>query len=197
MNGMRWIFTGAPSGFTEMCWRLFPRKKAILPSGWNFFGDEIDRVTQIDTLTGELKADLKYVANRSRPSHYVVPMDTILRATKEIEKELEERVQYFKSEGKLLEAQRIEERTNFDMEMLRETGVCSGIENYPATCPAWSRGQPPYTLMDFFPDDFLIIIDESHKTIPQIGGMFSGDQSRKPRWWITASACPLPRITVL
>ena len=143
-----------------------------------FFGDEIDRVTQIDTLTGELKADLKYVAI-APASHYVVPMDTILRATKEIEKELEERVQYFKSEGKLLEAQRIEERTNFDMEMLRETGVCSGIENYSRYLSGLEPGQPPYTLMDFFPDDFLIIIDESHKTIPQIGGMFSGDQSRK------------------
>ena len=151
-----------------MCWRLFPRKKAITAIRVEFFGDEIDRVTQIDTLTGELKADLKYVAHRSG-LHYVVPMDTILRATKEIEKELEERVQYFKSEGKLLEAQRIEERTNFDMEMLRETGVCSGIENYSRYLSGLEPGQPPYTLMDFFPDDFLIIIDESHKTIPQIG----------------------------
>ena len=157
---------------------IIPAEESDTAIRVEFFGDEIDRVTQIDTLTGELKADLKYVAI-APASHYVVPMDTILRATKEIEKELEERVQYFKSEGKLLEAQRIEERTNFDMEMLRETGVCSGIENYSRYLSGLEPGQPPYTLMDFFPDDFLIIIDESHKTIPQIGGMFSGDQSRK------------------
>ena len=143
-----------------------------------FFGDEVDRITQIDTLTGEIKAELKYVAI-APASHYVMPMETILKATKEIEKELEERIRYFKSEGKLLEAQRIEERTNFDIEMLRETGVCSGIENYSRHLSGLEPGQPPYTLMDFFPDDFLIIIDESHKTIPQIGGMYSGDQSRK------------------
>ena len=157
---------------------IIPAEESDTAIRVEFFGDEIDRVTQIDTLTGELKADLKYVAI-APASHYVVPMDTILRATKEIEKELEERVQYFKSEGKLLEARRIEERTNFDMEMLRETGVCSGIENYSRYLSGLEPGQPPYTLMDFFPDDFLIIIDESHKTIPQIGGMFSGDQSRK------------------
>ena len=157
---------------------IIPAEESDTAVRVEFFGDEIDRIVQIDTLTGEIKAELKYVAI-SPASHYVVPMDTILKATKEIEKELEERVRYFKSEGKLLEAQRIEERTNFDIEMLRETGVCSGIENYSRYLSGLEPGQPPYTLMDFFPDDFLIIIDESHKTIPQIGGMFSGDQSRK------------------
>ena len=143
-----------------------------------FFGDEIDRICQVDILTGEIQAELKYVAI-APASHYVVPMDTILAATKEIEKELEERVRWFKSEDKLLEAQRIQERTNFDIEMLRETGVCSGIENYSRYLSGLEPGQPPYTLMDFFPEDFLIIIDESHKTIPQLGAMYSGDQSRK------------------
>ena len=157
---------------------IIPAEESDTAVRVEFFGDEIDRITQTDILTGEIKADLKYVAV-APASHYVVPMETILKATKEIEQELEERVQYFKSEGKLLEAQRIEERTNFDMEMLRETGVCSGIENYSRYLSGLKPGQPPYTLMDFFPDDFLIIIDESHKTIPQIGGMFSGDQSRK------------------
>ena len=157
---------------------IIPAEESDTAVRVEFFGDEIDRITQIDTLTGELKADLKYVAI-APASHYVVPMETIRRATNEIEKELEERIRYFKSEDKLLEAQRIEERTNFDIEMLRETGVCSGIENYSRYLSGLEPGQPPYTLMDFFPEEFLIIIDESHKTIPQIGGMYSGDQSRK------------------
>ena len=143
-----------------------------------FFGDEIERILQTDVLTGRVKAELKYAAI-APASHYVVPMETILAATKEIEKELEERIRYFKSEDKLLEAQRIEERTNFDIEMLRETGVCAGIENYSRHLSGLQPGQPPYTLMDFFPDDFLIIIDESHKTLPQLGAMYAGDQSRK------------------
>ncbi len=157
---------------------IIPAEESDTAVRVEFFGDEIDRISQIDTLTGEIKADLKYVAI-APASHYVVPMDTILAATKEIEKELEERVRWFKSEDKLLEAQRIEERTNFDIEMLRETGVCSGIENYSRYLSGLEPGQPPYTLMDFFPEDFLIIIDESHKTIPQLGAMYSGDQSRK------------------
>ena len=157
---------------------IIPAEESDMAVRVEFFGDEIDRITQIDTLTGEIRSELKYVAI-APASHYVVPMETIFKATKEIEKELEERVRYFKSEGKLLEAQRIEERTNFDIEMLRETGICSGIENYSRHMSGLEPGQPPYTLMDFFPEDFLIIIDESHKTIPQIGGMFSGDQSRK------------------
>ena len=143
-----------------------------------FFGDEIDRITQIDVLTGEIKGELEHVAIFPA-SHYVVPAEQIRRAADAIEKELEERVQYFKSEDKLLEAQRIAERTNFDIEMLKETGFCSGIENYSRHLSGLAPGQPPYTLMDFFKDDFLIIIDESHKTIPQIGAMYHGDQSRK------------------
>jgi excinuclease ABC subunit B len=143
-----------------------------------FFGDEIDRITTTDPLTGEMLSELNYVAI-APASHYVVPMETILKACDNIEAELSERIKYFKSEGKLLEAQRIEERTNFDVEMLRETGVCSGIENYSRHLSGLAPGQPPYTLMDFFPDDFLIIIDESHKTVPQIGAMYSGDRSRK------------------
>ncbi len=157
---------------------IIPAEVSDLAVRVEFFGDEIDRITQVDVLTGEIKADLKYIAI-APASHYVVPMETILRATQEIEKELEEQIRYFKREGKLLEAQRIEERTNFDIEMLRETGVCSGIENYSRHLSGLKPGQPPYTLMDFFPQDYLVIIDESHKTIPQIGGMFAGDHSRK------------------
>ncbi len=143
-----------------------------------FFGDEIDRITQIDVLTGEIKGELEHVAIFPA-SHYVVPAERIKQAAESIEKELEERVQYFKSEDKLLEAQRIAERTNFDIEMLKETGFCSGIENYSRHLSGMAPGMPPNTLMDYFPDDFLIIIDESHKTIPQIRGMYFGDQSRK------------------
>ncbi len=143
-----------------------------------FFGDEIDRITQIDVLTGEIKGELEHVAIFPA-SHYVVPAEQIKKATAAIEQELEERVRYFKEEDKLLEAQRIEERTNFDIEMLKETGFCSGIENYSRHLAGLQPGQPPHTLMDYFPDDSLIIIDESHKTVPQIRGMFFGDQSRK------------------
>ena len=143
-----------------------------------FFGDEIDRITQIDVLTGEIKGELEHVAIFPA-SHYVVPAEQIKKATAAIEQELEERVRYFKGEDKLLEAQRIEERTNFDIEMLKETGFCSGIENYSRHLAGLQPGQPPHTLMDYFPDDSLIIIDESHKTVPQIRGMFFGDQSRK------------------
>jgi excinuclease ABC subunit B len=143
-----------------------------------FFGDEIDRITCVDILTGEVKQDLNFVSI-APASHYVVPQETIDRATRDIEAELELRVGEFKGEGKLLEAQRIEERTNFDIEMLRETGVCSGIENYSRHMSGLKPGEPPYTLMDFFPDDFLIIVDESHRTIPQIGAMYAGDRSRK------------------
>ena len=143
-----------------------------------FFGDEIDSIKRFDLLTGQVKQELNFVSI-APASHYVMPQETINRATKAIEKELKERVRYFKSEDKLLEAQRIEERTNFDIEMLRETGVCSGIENYSRHMSNLKPGEPPYTLMDFFPDDFLIIIDESHRTIPQIGAMYAGDRSRK------------------
>ena len=143
-----------------------------------FFGDEIERITEIDVLTGEIKGDLKHIAIFPA-SHYVVDRQVINRATKAIEQELGEQVRYFKSEGKLLEAQRIAERTNFDIEMLKETGICSGIENYSRHLSGLKPGQPPYTLIDYFPDDFIMMIDESHKTIPQIGGMYNGDQSRK------------------
>ena len=143
-----------------------------------FFGDEVERITEIDVLTGEIKSVLKHVAIFPA-SHYVVSKEALDRATKAIEEELEERVRYFKGEDKLLEAQRIAERTNFDIEMMRETGFCSGIENYSRHLTGLAPGQPPHTLIDYFPDDFLIMIDESHKTIPQIGGMYHGDQSRK------------------
>ena len=143
-----------------------------------FFGDEIDRIVQIDVLTGEIKGTLEHAAIFPA-SHYVVPADQIKRAAMAIEAELEERVRYFKSEDKLLEAQRIAERTNFDVEMLKETGFCSGIENYSRHLNGTEAGKPPATLMDYFPEDFLIIIDESHKTVPQIRGMYAGDQSRK------------------
>lgn len=143
-----------------------------------FFGDEVDRITEVDILTGEIKDELKHVAIFPA-SHYVVDKENINRAVKAIEEELEERVKEFKRQDKLLEAQRIAERTNFDIEMMQETGFCSGIENYSRHLSGLAPGQAPYTLIDYFPDDFVIMIDESHKTIPQIGGMYSGDQSRK------------------
>ena len=157
---------------------IIPANEADTAVRVEFFGDEIDRITQIDVLTGEIKGELEHVAIFPA-SHYVVPAEQIRRAADAIEEELEERVRYFKSEDKLLEAQRIAERTNFDVEMLKETGFCSGIENYSRHLSGLKPGQPPYTLIDFFKDDFLIIIDESHKTIPQIGGMYHGDRSRK------------------
>ena len=143
-----------------------------------FFGDEIDRITEIDILTGEIKDELKHAAIFPA-SHYVVDRENINRAVKDIETELDERVKEFKRQDKLLEAQRIAERTNFDIEMLKETGFCSGIENYSRHLAGLAPGQPPYTLIDYFPDDFIMMIDESHKTVPQIGGMYNGDQSRK------------------
>ena len=143
-----------------------------------FFGDEVDRITEIDILTGEIKDELKHAAIFPA-SHYVVDKENIRRAIQDIEEELDERVKEFKRQDKLLEAQRIAERTNFDIEMLKETGFCSGIENYSRHLAGLAPGQPPYTLIDYFPDDFIMMIDESHKTIPQIGGMYHGDQSRK------------------
>ena len=143
-----------------------------------FFGDEIDRITEVDVLTGEIRRELNHIALYPA-SHYVVPMERILEASKAIEKEMEEQVAYFKSEDKLLEAQRISERTNFDLEMMKETGFCSGIENYSRHLAGLKPGEPPYTLMDYFGDDYLIMIDESHITVPQVRGMYFGDQSRK------------------
>lgn len=143
-----------------------------------FFGDEIDRIAETDPLTGQVHASLEHIAIFPA-SHYVVPQEKINKACNEIETELEERIRYFKSEDKLLEAQRISERTNFDIEMLKETGFCSGIENYSRHLAGMSAGAMPHTLMDYFGDDYLIIIDESHITIPQIGAMYVGDRSRK------------------
>ena len=143
-----------------------------------FFGDEIDRITEVDSLTGEIKHELNHIAIFPA-SHYVVSKENMERAIGQIEEELEHQIRFFKGEDKLLEAQRISERTNFDIEMLRETGFCSGIENYSRHLTGLAEGEPPHTLLDYFSDDFLMIIDESHKTIPQIGGMYHGDQSRK------------------
>ena len=143
-----------------------------------FFGDEIDRISEIDPVTQKTLALLEHVTIFPA-SHYVVAPEKIAKACDDIEKELKERVKYFKSEDKLLEAQRISERTNFDIEMLRETGFCSGIENYSRHLSGMKEGEPPYCLMDFFKDDYLIIVDESHITIPQIRGMYAGDRSRK------------------
>ena len=157
---------------------IFPANYTDRAVRVEFFGDEIDRITDIDVLTGEIKCENKHVGIFPA-SHYVVPMEQILRAANAIEEELKQQVDYFKSEDKLLEAQRISERTNFDIEMMKETGFCSGIENYSRHLSGLEPGQPPYTLMDYFGDDFLLIIDESHKTIPQVGGMYAGDQSRK------------------
>ncbi|MDE6602177.1 MAG: excinuclease ABC subunit UvrB [Lachnospiraceae bacterium] len=143
-----------------------------------FFGDEIDRIAETDPLTGQVHAVLEHVMIFPA-SHYVVPQEKINAACKVIEQELDDRVKYFKGEDMLLEAQRISERTNFDVEMLRETGFCAGIENYSRHLNGMAEGEPPFTLLDYFKDDFLIIIDESHMTIPQIRGMFAGDRSRK------------------
>ena len=143
-----------------------------------FFGDEVDRIMEIDTVTGEVKAQLGHVAIFPA-SHYVVPREKMMEATEHILEELKERVSFFKSEDKLLEAQRISERTNFDVEMMRETGFCSGIENYSRHLTGTAPGEPPCTLIDYFPKDFLIIVDESHITLPQVRGMYAGDRSRK------------------
>ena len=157
---------------------IFPAEASDTAIRVEFFGDEIDRILEIDVLTGEIKNSLEHIAIFPA-SHYVVPMEKILKATQNIEAELEERVRYFKSEDKLIEAQRIAERTNFDIEMMKETGFCSGIENYSRHLAGLEPGATPHTLMDYFPDEFLIIIDESHMTVPQVRGMYAGDQSRK------------------
>ena len=143
-----------------------------------FFGDEIDRLMEFDALTGTMVSELKHIAIFPA-SHYVVSKESQERAISAVEEELAERVEYFKRNDKLIEAQRIAERTNFDMEMLRETGFCSGIENYSRHLTGLEPGHPPYTLMDYFPDEFLLLIDESHMTVPQIGAMYAGDRSRK------------------
>ena len=157
---------------------IFPAEEDETAIRVEFFGDEIDRIVTIDVLTGEPKEELRQVSIFPA-SHYVMPKEKMEAGIARIEKELEERVKFFRSEDKLIEAQRISERTRFDMEMLRETGFCSGIENYTGPMSGMPEGTPPTTLMDFFPDDFLIIVDESHISIPQIGGMFNGNLSRK------------------
>ena len=157
---------------------VFPASYGDTAVRIEFFGDEVDRITEIDTLTGEVKNRLEHVAIFPN-SHYVIPPEKMEGAIAAIEKELAEQVAYFKSEDKLIEAQRIAERTNFDMEMLRETGICSGIENYSRHMAGLEPGATPHTLMEYFGDDFLIIVDESHITVPQIRGMYAGDQSRK------------------
>ena len=157
---------------------IFPASASDRAIRVEFFGDEVDRIQEIDVVTGEATADLEHMVVFPA-SHYVVAPDKMERAIAGIEKELDERVKYFKSEDKLIEAQRISERTHFDVEMLRETGFCSGIENYSMHLNGLQPMETPMTLMDYFPDDFLIIVDESHITIPQISGMFAGDQSRK------------------
>lgn len=157
---------------------IFPANASDVAVRVEFFGDEVDRIAEFDPLTGEVKALLKHIAVFPA-SHYVVAPEQMERAIRDIEAELKTRVTYFKSEDKLLEAQRISERTNFDIEMMRETGFCSGIENYSMHLAGLKPGQPPYTLLDYFPDDFLMIVDESHITIPQVRGMYAGDQSRK------------------
>ena len=157
---------------------IFPAYSGSEAFRVEFFGDEVDRITEIDALTGEAKAQLGHVAIFPA-SHYVVPKEKMLLATENILEELKDQVSYFKSNDKLLEAQRISERTNFDVEMMRETGFCSGIENYSRHLTFGKAGEPPCTLLDYFPDDFLIIIDESHITLPQVRGMYFGDRSRK------------------
>ena len=157
---------------------IFPAASTDRAVRVEFFGDEIDRLTEIDVLTGEKKAELSHIAIFPA-SHYVVPREKMIEAAANIKQEMEERVAYFKSEDKLLEAQRIKERTSFDVEMMLETGFCSGIENYSRHLAGLAPGTPPYTLIDYFPEDFLIIVDESHITIPQIRGMYAGDRSRK------------------
>ena len=157
---------------------IFPANNTDTAIRVEFFGDEIDRITEVDVLTGEIKCILKHAAVFPA-SHYVVPQEKMNAACDRIEAELEERVRYFKGEDKLLEAQRIAERTNFDIEMMKETGFCSGIENYSRHLAGRAEGEMPETLMDYFTDDFLIIVDESHITIPQVRGMYAGDRSRK------------------
>lgn len=157
---------------------IFPAYSGSEAYRVEFFGDEVDRITEIDTLTGEIKSQLGHIAIFPA-SHYVIPKERMELATAAILEEMREQVAYFKSEDKLLEAQRIAERTNFDVEMMRETGFCSGIENYSRHLIGSKAGEPPCTLMDYFPDEFLVIVDESHITLPQVRGMYAGDQSRK------------------
>ena len=157
---------------------IIPANESEVAYRVEFFGDEIDRIMEIDILTGEIRCALDHMVIFPA-SHYAVSPERLQKAIVAIEEELEDRIKYFKSEDKLLEAQRISERTHFDIEMLKETGFCSGVENYSRHLAGLEAGSPPHTLIDYFPDDFLIIVDESHITIPQVRGMYSGDQARK------------------
>lgn len=157
---------------------IFPATTSEYAYRVEFFGDEIDRILEIDPLTGSIRKEVMHAAIFPA-SHYVVPEDRIKKACDEIEKELKSQIEFFKSKDQLIEAQRIEERTEFDIEMLKETGFCSGIENYTRYMTGQKPGEPPMCLMDYFGDDYLIIIDESHETIPQIGAMYRGNLSRK------------------
>lgn len=157
---------------------IFPASRSEQAVRVEFFGDEIDRIREIDVVTGEILGDREHIAIFPA-SHYVAQEDVLQRAIKEIEKELEERLEELNAQNKLLEAQRLEQRTRYDMEMMREVGFCSGIENYSRHLVGKKPGDPPYTLLDYFPEDYLMVIDESHVTIPQIGGMYKGDRSRK------------------
>lgn len=157
---------------------IFPASNSEHAVRVEFFGDEIDRITEIDVLTGEVLAEREHVAIFPA-SHFVTGQDKMERAVKSIEAELEERLAYLKEKGKLLEAQRLEQRTRYDLEMLQEMGYCSGVENYSRHLTGLPAGATPYTLLDYFPDDFLIMVDESHITLPQIRGMYNGDKARK------------------
>ena len=157
---------------------IFPAESTDTILRVEFFGDEIDRITEINALTGEVKANLRHAAIYPA-SHYIVPREKMQRAIRDIEAEMEERVKFFESRGKLIEAQRIRERTQYDMEMLSEIGFCKGIENYSRVLSGRAPGSTPCTLLDYFPEDFLLFVDESHVTLPQVRSMFAGDQARK------------------
>ena len=157
---------------------IFPAQSSDAVIRVEFFGDEIDRISEINPLTGELKADLKHAAIYPA-SHYIVPREKLNKAIHELEDELAERVKYFKENDKLVEAQRIEQRTNYDMEMLQEIGFCKGIENYSRVLAGRKAGSAPYTLLDYFPDDYLMFVDESHVMLPQVRSMYAGDRARK------------------
>ena len=157
---------------------VYPAYSADSAYRVEFFGDEVDRIAEINTVTGEVKNFISHLAIYPA-SHYIVPRERILEAVQEIRQECDQRVEWFRQEGKLIEAQRIAERTNYDMEMLLEIGFCKGIENYSRVLAGREPGSTPCTLMDYFPDDFLMFIDESHVTLPQVRGMFGGDRSRK------------------
>ncbi len=157
---------------------IYPSGKSESAVRVEFWGDEIEKITEINPLTGKPIGNRKHILI-SPASHYVTTKDKMERAITTIEKEKEERIKYFKTQNKLIEAQRIEERTNFDIEMMRETGFCSGIENYSRHISGREEGSPPYTLFDYFPNDFLLLVDESHATIPQVRAMYNGDKARK------------------